>query len=126
MRRAPLHPLGAGPMRRPSSTLDGPDLCGGFRPTPLWERESQLGPLPVRRPERHAADRADRHDQLLPAVVLRMDRERDEPVARLRGQRLEREPVAVGELDLDVRLVGVVTGREALDLTVETGDEVVQ
>src|SRR6266545_6146817 len=67
-------------------------------------REREPGaPLFVGRAQGDAADRADWDDQLFRILVSRVDGQRQEPVARLAGDRSQGQPLAVRELDLDVR-----------------------
>ena len=52
--------------------------------------------------------------------------ERQEAVARLGRERREPQQGAVGELDLDHRLLEPVLGRERLDPAVDPGDEILE
>src|SRR6266536_1168540 len=90
---------------RPGRTfLKGRNLCGGFRPFFLWQGES--GPLVrICCAKGDASDRADRDDQLFGITVLHVHRQREEAVAGLAGDGVQREP---------------------LDLTVDPRDEVVE
>src|SRR5215475_9273702 len=98
----------------------GRNLCGGFRPSLLWQRKTGLAVF-IRRPERDPADRADRNDQLL---GLDAQRQKSEP--GLTGKGEQRQPLAVRQLNLDVRAVGRMGGGVLLDLTVDARDEVVE
>src|SRR5512133_4053172 len=78
----------------------GRNLCGGFRPFLLWERETRPVVI-VRRPQGDPPDRADRDDHL-----LAFERQSEEAEAGLARERPHRQLLAVGELDLDVGAVG--------------------
>src|SRR5205823_7087939 len=71
-------------------------------------------------------DRADRNDELVRVTVRLTHGQRQETVARLAGETLEREPLPVGELHLNMRPLGGVSRGVALDLTVDTVDESVE
>src|SRR2546423_883374 len=87
------------------------NLCGGFRS--FFFRQSEAGAaLLVGRAERDSADRPHGDDQLLSAG----NGQRQESIAGFARERLHREPLAVAELHLDVRALGAVRARVALDL----------
>ena len=72
------------------------------------------------------ADRADRHDDLVGVVVLPLVlADGDEPEAGLGAQGIEQVAGAVGELDLDVRLLDAGLGGISLDVAVQRADELV-
>src|SRR5438067_9117265 len=124
----PRSPLCGG--GRAPKTAAGPDisegrnLCGGFRPSLVGAvvRESEAEPCAVGfgRSEVDTPDCVDGDDDLLrPAPVVSVDRKRDEAVAGFRRKRLNRQPSAVGELDLDFALLRRVRRRVLPDLLVD-------
>ena len=124
-------------MRRLTPLKKGRNLCGGFWPffvrggtlgsPTVWERkgESQRSVL-VSRAESDPPDCVDRDDQLSLPVLVWMRRQRHEAEPGLRGERLEGDPLAVGELQFDVRFLGLVGCGEALDLTMDALDEIIE
>ena len=76
--------------------------------------------------ELDAADEADGDDDLVRLVVLALVlADGDEAVAGNCGERVEEVARAVGQLDLDVRLLDAVVGGVPLDLAVQRPDELV-
>src|SRR5207249_9429880 len=67
-------------------------------------------------------DCADWDDQL----VALGHRQGEEAITGFAREGLERQPLAVGQLDLDMRLLGRMGCRVLLDLPVDSRDEVVQ
>ena len=102
---------------RRCSASDGTEVFQGHREA---DRALRLGAA-----ERQLTDRADRDDQLPRLSVLDVRDERDEAGARLGRERGEAEQRAVGQLDLDHRLLEPVLGGERLDPAVDPRDEVV-
>src|SRR5438128_10642890 len=111
-----------GKLRPGRTNSKGRALCGGFRPSPFRKDESRAAGF-VRWTERDPPDRADRDDELVRVTVRLTHGQRQETVARLAGETLEREPLPVGELHLNMCPLGGVSRGVALDLTVDTVDE---
>jgi hypothetical protein len=92
----------------------------------LRKREAEALRLVLRVRELDAADEPDRNDDLVGLVVLVLVlADGDEAEAGGGGERVEEVAGAVGELDLDVRLLNIVLGRVPLDVAVERSDELV-
>src|SRR5687767_5873942 len=87
---------------RPGRTFPkGRDLCGGSRPF-SWQSETRAAGF-VCRMQGDPLDCTDRDDEVFELAFLRLDAKRQEPETGLARKRMERQPLTVAELNLDVR-----------------------
>src|SRR5690242_14393709 len=90
------------------------------------QRKAEPAALPGRLAQLDAPQRADRNDQLVRNAVGRVRAQRDEAEPGLRAERLDAVPGAVGELDLDARLLDLCLRGELLDAAMDARDQIVE